>query len=143
MVSISLDITFFIQMVLFGVCVFVLNILVYKPVMKVMEERAKKLSDLDTDAGKIETDVESKLAGYKKKIEEAKEKGNFERATLKKEGLEKENEIVSAAHFEAQETISKAKKKIEKEKENALKCLKDMTGTMGREIAEKALGRSL
>lgn len=143
MVSIALDYTFFVQMGLFLSLVYILNILIYRPVLKVMEERGKKITNLESDAESLESDIESKLADYRGKIDEAKGKGNTERTAIKKKGLDKETDILGAAHAEAQEILAKAKAKIEKEKEAALLSLKDMTKEMGREIAGKALGRSL
>lgn len=143
MVSIQLDVTFFIQMGLFLFLVYVLNVLIYKPISKVMAERDKKITGFESDAKTIEEDLEGKLADYKAKLNEAKEQGSVLRTELKKTGLEKETEVLGAAHSDALATIENAKKKIEAEKEAALESLKNMAEEMGKGIAEKALGRSL
>ena len=143
MVSISLDATFFIQMGLFLVLVYILNVLLYKPVLAAMEERGKKISGLETDASTIEGELEEKLLQYKEEIIKAKEAGGQKRTVLKKEGLDKEHELLGAAHAAAQSTISKAKEGIAKEKDVALESLRAMTKDMAQGIAEKALGRSL
>lgn len=143
MVSISLDATFFIQMGLFLVLIYVLNVLLYKPVLAAMEERSRKISGMESDAAGIEGELEEKLLKYREEIAKAKEKGAQSRAVLKKEGLDKETELVGAAHSAAQDTISQAKERISKEKDAALKGLRAMTDEMARGIAEKALGRSL
>jgi F-type H+-transporting ATPase subunit b len=143
MVSITLDSTFFVQMGLFLALIYVLNLLVYKPVLKAMEERGKKIAGLESEAASIESELDYKLADYRKRIDQAKEKGGVNRTALKKDGLDKESELLAAAHAEAQETILKAKGRIGKEKEAALESLRTMTRDMGVDIAEKALGRSL
>jgi len=143
MVSITLDATFFIQMGLFLVLVYILNVLLYKPVLAAMEERGRKISGLESDAAGIEGELEEKLLRYREEIARAKEVGGQSRAALKKEGLDKEAELVGAAHADAQGSISQAKERIAKEKDIALEGLRAMTDNMAREIAEKALGRSL
>ena len=143
MVSIALDYTFFIQMGLFICLIFILNVLLYKPVLKVMEERGKKISGLEGDAELLGDEVEKKLADYRARINEAKDAGNAKRAVFKKEGLDRETEILGVAHEDAQKTLSDAKEKISKEAEVALKKLQEMSKEMGTNIAEKALGRSL
>ncbi len=90
MVSISLDITFFIQMGLFLVLVYVLNIFLYRPVLAAMEERSKKISGLEADAATTEGELEEKLLHYREEIAKAQETGGQSRAVLKKEGLDKE-----------------------------------------------------
>ena len=142
MVSIELDITFFIQTGLFLLLVYILNVLIYKPVLKVMEERGEKISGMESDALSADKEVEDKLASYRLELDKAKQSGNADRATLKKEGLDKEAELLSAAHAEAQKTLSAAKDKITKEADSALAMLKGMTEEMGKDIADKVVGRA-
>jgi F-type H+-transporting ATPase subunit b len=143
MVSISLDATFFVQIGLFLVLVYILNVLLYKPVLAAMEERGKKISGLETDASTIEGELEEKLLQYREEIAKAKEAGGQKRTVLKKKGLDREAELVGAAHAAAQSTISKAKESIARERDAALEGLRAMTNEMAQEIAEKALGRPL
>ena len=142
MVSIELDITFFIQIGLFLLLVYILNILIYRPVLRVMEERGKKISGMEEDAVLADKEVEDKLASYKLELDKAKQSGNADRAILKKEGLDKEAELLGAAHAEAQKTLSIAKDKITKEVDSALATLKGMTEEMGKDIADKVVGRA-
>ena len=142
MVSIELDITFFIQAGLFLLLVYLLNILVYRPVFRVMEERRKRVADFESDAASAERKIEERIAEYRAGINEAKEKGNAIRAELKKEGIDREGEILGAAHEGARKSIEEARKKIEKETDAALKVLRGMTEEMGRDIAQKVLGRT-
>ena len=142
MVSIELDITFFIQIGLFLLLVYILNVLIYKPVLRVMEERGKKISGMEADAVLADKEVEDKLASYRLELDKAKQSGNTDRITLKKEGLDKEVELLGAAHAEAQKTLSAAKDKIAKEVELALATLKGMTEEMGKDIADKVVGRA-
>ncbi len=143
MVSIELDITFFIQAGLFLLLVYILNVLVYKPVLKIMEQREGSIKGYRDDAASIAEEIDRRLAEYRARIEEAKGAGNAERAKLKKEGQDKEVEILSAAHEDAQKSLAEARKRIEREKEKALKILRGMIDEMGRSVAEKELGRSL
>lgn len=142
MVSIELDITFFIQTGLFLLLVYILNALIYKPVLRVMEERGKKISGMEADALSADKEVEDKLASYRMELDKAKQLGNADRAVLKKEGLDKEAELLGAAHAEAQKTLSAAKDKIAKEVDLALSTLKGMTEDMGKDIADKVVGRA-
>jgi len=143
MVSITLDATFFIQMGLFLVLVYILNVLLYKPVLAAIEERGRKISGLESDAADIEGELEEKLLHYREEVARAKEVGGQSRIVLKKEGLDKEVELVGAAHAAAQGSISQAKERIAKEKDVALEGLRAMTDELAKGIAEKALGRPL
>lgn len=143
MVSIALDVTFFIQMGLFLALVYILNILVYRPVLRVMGERATRISTMEGDAEKAESGMEESLAKYRKTLDEARARGTEARIAIKKTGTEKETEILGAAHEEANGKVEKARIEIAEEKKKALKSLKQMIDEMGQEIAGKTLGRAL
>ena len=142
MVSIELDITFFIQTGLFLLLVYILNVLVYRPVIKVMDERGKRVSGMEADAAAADKQIEEKLAGYRAELDKAKHKGATERAALKKEGLDKEAELLADAHSEAQKTVTAAREKITAEMDAALASLKGMADDMGKDIAAKVMGRA-
>ncbi len=143
MVSIALDVTFFIQMGLFLALVYILNVLIYKPVLRVMGERASRISTMESDAEKAESGMEESLAKYRKTLDEARAKGTAERVAIKKTGTEKETEILGVAHEEANGKIEQARLEIAEEKGKALKSLQKMIDEMGQEIAGKTLGRAL
>lgn len=143
MINLAPDLTVFIQIGLFVSLIFILNILIYKPVLKVLDSRGKKISGLEDDAARLNEEVEKKLAGYRERINAAREEGNAKRVILKKEGLDKEVEILEAVQGEAERTLLDAKDKIAKETVVALQGLREMSREMGKNIAEKALGRPL
>ena len=142
MVSIELDITFVIQAALFIVLMFILNVLIYKPILRVLDERSKRLATLDLEASSAEKKVEDKLVEYRTKINAAKEEGNAVRVSLKKEGLDREAQLLQAAHDDANKTITASRDKISKEMTLALDSLKAMTEEMGKIISEKVAGRA-
>ncbi len=143
MVSIALDNTFFLQIGLFVILVFLLNAFLYKPVLGIIEERRKKISGLEEEAETTEQEVERKLSNYRARIERAKADGNLKRSIIKKEGLDRESELLAAANAEAQRSLQSAKEKIAGERDAALEALRGMSREMGQSIAERALGRSL
>ena len=142
MVSIKLDITFFIQAGLFLVLIYILNVFLYRPVLKVLRDRSQRLADLGEDSEMAEKEIEAKLAEYKARISEAKSEGTIIRNEIKKEGLDKETELLEAAHKEAQVSIETSRKKIGEEMEVALKSIAKVTDEMGRSICEKVAGRA-
>ncbi len=142
MVSIALDNTLFIQAVLFLVLIYILNVLLYRPVLKVLQDRSQRLADLDGDALSAEKEIEEKLAEYRARIDEAKSEGNLLRADLKKEGVDEEAELLTAANKEAQASIDAARGRIAKEMESALESMAKVTKDMGKSICEKVVGRT-
>ena len=140
MVDISLHPVYFpLQMFLFLVLVYILNLFIYKPVLRIMRERANRVASMEGEAEKAEAGIEESLAEYKRKLGEAREKGMAERVALRKTGAEKETEIVGTAHEEANRKIEESRASIASEKEKALAALRGMAGEMGQEIADKAL----
>ncbi len=143
MLSLEFDISIVYQMVLFIVLIFVMNKLIYAPLSKVVAERKKRIDRFSGGAASIEKEIENKLSEYNLKVAEAREIGSVERMKLKKEAAEKEVAIVETARLEAQKAMEEAKVRIDKETKAALSGLKKMKENIGKEIAEKALGRPI
>jgi len=141
MLSLTVDISILYQVVLFIILILVMNRLIYKPLLKVMEERKKRIGGFVDRATSIESEIEKKLSEYNLKVAEAKVTGNAERMKLKKEGAERESAIIETAQHEAQKAIEEARSKIAKEMEEALLGLTRMKEELGKGIAEKTLGR--
>jgi F-type H+-transporting ATPase subunit b len=131
------------QLINFLIMVVVLTKLLYKPIIKMLDERKKKIEDALKDAEKVSLESEK---SDKKRLEiiskakvEAKEIIGEAKITAKKT----EEEILSKAHAEAQSILEKGKKELESERENMEKELKKQTVDIAAAIAEKAIGQIL
>lgn len=140
---ISLNITLFIQMGLFLVLMLILNTLVFRPMVALLAEREKRIKDPGTDAKGMEAEVEKMRIQYETTLNETKLKGIEERNRIKKEGSDREQEIIKSAQKASEEMMSELKGRIEKEVGDARNFLRVEASALSVNVSEKLLGRSI
>lgn len=140
---ISVNIAFFFQVVNFLLLMFLLNIFLYRPIRKILAERAAEISGGHAKAAEVDKDVQDKMAQYEARLREAKTKASEERAILKKDALAEEAVILDQARKEAGDSVNTLKKKVAKEAADAREFLREQTQSLSLEICEKVLGRRL
>ena len=140
---INLDITFIFQIVNFLVLMLVLNILLYKPMRKLLAGRAAEIAGGHAKAAELDSDVQEKMAEYETRLHDAKTKASEERGILKKGALAEETVILDQARKEAGDSVSALKKRVAKEAADAREFLREQTASLSLEICEKVLGRRL
>ncbi|MFQ5330261.1 MAG: hypothetical protein ACE5D4_09790 [Thermodesulfobacteriota bacterium] len=139
----NIDITLIYQVVGFFVLLFILNRLLYTPLLNVLEERKRRTGGALEAAESIEATLEAKLAAYDKSIQEAKLKGQEERARIRQEGVVREREITEEARGSAAQEMGRVKGEIDKGTKDAVARLKGESGGFARSIAEKIMGRTV
>ncbi|MEK7850784.1 MAG: hypothetical protein AAB275_02770 [Deltaproteobacteria bacterium] len=140
---ISLNFTLFIQMGLFLVLMLILNRFVFRPMVALLEDREKRIKDPGADAKGMEAEVEKMRLKYEATLNDAKMKAIEERNRLRKEGTDREQELVKAAYKVSEETLSEVKGKIEKELSAARATLRIEAASISASVAEKLLGRAV
>jgi F-type H+-transporting ATPase subunit b len=140
---INLDITFIFQIVNFLVLMVVLNILLYKPMRKILADRAAVIAGGHAKAVEVDKDVQEKMAQYETRLRDAKIKASEERGILKKAALGEESVILDKARKEAGDSVNALKKRVAKEAADAREFLREQTRSLSLEICEKVLGRRL
>ena len=140
---INLDITFIFQIVNFLVLMLVLNILLYKPMRKLLAGRAAEIAGGHAKAAELDSDVQEKMAEYETRLHDAKTKASEERGILKKAALAEETTILDKARKEATDSVNALKGQVAKEAAQAREYLKEQTQSLSLEICEKVLGRRL
>jgi F-type H+-transporting ATPase subunit b len=140
---INLDITFIIQIVNFLLLMLALNFLLYRPLRKILADRAAEIAGGHAKAVEVDKDVQEKMALYEARLCEAKTKASEERGILKKAALGEEAAILDQARKEAGDSVSALKMRVAKEAAGAREFLREQTQSLSLEICEKVLGRRL
>ena len=122
---------------------FVLKKFLFKPVMKMIEDRQKEIDDLYDDAGKARSEAEKLETEYRQKLATATETGErmVKEAVIR--GQHREEEIVRQANAEADAIRAKAQADIAQEKKKAVNEAKNEISGLALSIAGKVVGREL
>ena len=140
---ISIDYTLWIQMANFIVLMIILNLLLYKPVLGIIDRRKKKLEDTEEEIRRLNQSVEDRMAEYEEKLRLAKIQALEKRQEIMKEGSEQAKKFIEAAKGEIPAMMEKFQADMNKEVNEARRILTDQSKKISVEIAEKLLGRSL
>lgn len=140
---IDLDITLLYQIGGFFVLYFILNAVLYKPVLKILDERDKNIRGTKQEAEILEAEMQKRLMDYEKSLNEAKARAQEERLRIRQEGLDKEREIIENARKDAHDSLLQAKTKLEDDIKSTLIRLKDESKVISKGIAERILDRKV
>ncbi|MCD7888550.1 MAG: F0F1 ATP synthase subunit B [Oscillospiraceae bacterium] len=122
---------------------FVLKKFLFKPVMKIIDDRQKEIDDLYNSADTAKAEANEMRDEYQKKLEEARETGDkiISDAVTRAQG--REEEIVSKANKEASAILEKAQEDIALEKKKAMGEVKDNISVIAVSIAGRVVEREL
>lgn len=140
---ISLDSTMLIQMVNFLVLIVILNVLLYKPILSIIEKRKKRLEASEEEIRGLNKTVEEKAAEYEEKLRLAKQDALSVKTEILKEAADQGKAIIEEKRSAIPAMMADFQQKVTQEVNAARQILKDQSQKISMQIAEKVLGRSL
>ena len=140
---ISLDLAFVIQLINVLLILFILNTFLFKPIRKVLADRAAEISGARQKTESVDASVQEKVAAYEARMRDVRAQAAAERATMKKAAEAEEQTILEKARQEATVTIGAIREKVAQETADARELLRKQALVLSSDICEKVLGRSL
>lgn len=140
---ISIDYTLLIQMGNFLLLMLILNLLLYKPILGIIDKRKKRLQDAEEEIKRLNQSVEERMADYEARLRQAKIDAVEKKLEIIKEGAEQAKSIIDAAKDEIPGMMEKFHGEMNREVDEARRTLTNQSQKISVEIAEKLLGRSL
>ena len=140
---VSLDYSLGIQIINFLLLIFILNVLLYKPILGMIDKRKKQFEDSKTEIGRLQETVEQKMASYEEKLRQAKATAVEQKNEIIRQGADEAKTVVDAVRAEIPGMMEQFNARMDAEISAAHKILTDHSRRLSVEIAEKILGRSL
>ena len=137
------DWTTLVQMANFLILIWVLNLILYRPIRNVLLQRKDKVVGLEQSIEAASKDVLDKEAAYAAKIKEARAKGLEEKEKLMGEAAEEESKLIAEINEKAQAELAKIREKVGQETEDARKSLMQEIDSFAEAIGQKILGRAI
>jgi F-type H+-transporting ATPase subunit b len=135
--------TLWIQIANFIIMIFLLNFLLFKPILNVMKRRKNHLQDLDEEVKSLDSEVEQKIANYKEKLREARLEAMNQKNEIQQKASEEGKGIVDEARGKISQIVEDFNQKMDKEIVSARNVLKSRSEKISVDISEKVLGRSI
>jgi len=140
---ITLDITLFIHIINMIVLMVVLNVILYKPILGILEKRREKLDALNNDVVQFDENARHRQAEVDKKMREASARAKKALDSARSEAQAAGAEKIAAIRAEADAEKEKQLTDIKAQIEAARKELMDNATGFAQDMAGKILGRSL
>lgn len=142
MITVIPDISMVYQMINFLVLLFVLNLVLYKPIRNVLLERKAKIEGMQEGVQKASNDLVAGEDAYKDGLKQARSKGLKEKEAFIEAASQEEKEIIDKINKKAQANLAEIKKQVADETEQARKALEGEVEAYAKAIGEKILGRA-
>ncbi len=131
------------QIVNFGILLFLLQMFLYKPVLKMLAERKEKIRKGLEDAEKAREALAGAEADYQKRIDEARKEGQAIIAQATQSADRAREEILVEARVEAQKVVAKAREELDYERKRVLAELRQEVADLAVLAAGKVIKREL
>lgn len=140
---VDLDGTVFVQLAMFFIAFIVLYVLVFKPMVALLDAREEAIEGARDQAKQLETDVRAKQEKFESELRRVRTTSGEERERLRGEGQELERQLLDRVRAETQALVSEAKVRLDGEALAARAELNAQNSALARDIASRVLGREV
>jgi len=135
--------TFIAQIINFAILFVLLYLVAYKPVMRMLDERSKKIKESMEQTEQIKEQAANAEVEVKKQIASGIKQGQEIIAQANRTGDEFRQKAQQEAKKEADTIISRARSEIQRERDDAVDELRKEFADLTIQAAEKIIDRSL
>lgn len=139
---IDLDVSFFIQLGVFLVFLVVMNTLLFKPLLRVFDERKKRTEGARDDASRDDARAREMIADYEAKLSSAVNEGAALRAKLRAEAVAQAQAHSTEARERYGRRVSDGSRKAREEYDASRGDVAPAARPLAEAIARKVLGTS-
>jgi len=140
---VNVDVSLFIQIVNFIVLIWVLNLVLYKPIRKILIQRKEKVLALQQGAETSLEEARAREAAFDQGIKAARARGLKEKDSFLQEAGEEEKRIVGEINAKAQAELAAVREKISRDAEAVRATLQGEVEGFAKAIGQKILGRAI
>jgi len=140
---IDIDWTLYAQIINALVLVFLLNVVLFRPIRNALKERQARL-DADAAAVARLSEQSQGIAGeIQENLSTARRQGLGEKESLRQEGSQAEASLLEKVKQEVEAEWARVEKKIKEDMDKARKTLKGQAQSFAQVMAAKILGREI
>ena len=140
---ISINATLVLQVVHFLILVFVLNRILFRPVLKLTRERTEYIKTTQHEIENLELETEELRNKHISLQNEARKNATIERTQLRALGITEAEKLVNSSRQEVSTIRAEADKEAERELEKSLPMLQGEAVSLAEVITEKMIGRRI
>lgn len=140
---INVDVTLFIQMANFLLLLVLMNLVLYRPIRRLVAQRSELVSKRRAGIDKAESEAQKALREFEEKLKAARAAGREKVQELKEAAYRMEKDLLSQASEEAAREVQAVREKIQKEIGQVRAQLQAQIQEFSKDMAQRILGRNL
>ena len=140
---VNLDYSLLLQVVNFIILIFLLNFIVFRPILRIIDERKEKTEGTLADARRLMDEAEALLSEYNEKVSDAQQRAVGIINEGRAKAIEEQRVALADAKKKAEEHLRLLEERIGKERKEAAQKLSSFAKIFSINIAEKLLDRPL
>jgi F-type H+-transporting ATPase subunit b len=140
---IDIDWTLYAQLINFLLLVFLLNVVLFRPIRSIIRDRQAKMLAQEAEINLLLDQDRSLEDEIKEKLAEARRAGAGARENLKQEGAQAEATLLEEVKRQVEAEWATVEKKIKADMAKARKALQTQAQSFAQLLATKILGREL
>lgn len=138
---VSVDGSIVLQIANFLLLIWILNMVLYRPIRKILLERKEKMVGMQSDIDGSAQQVQKKEDAYPDGVRQARAAGQKEKEALMQAAADEEKEIMGKINDSAQAELKEVKEKIAQDMGAVKAELEDEIDAFADAIGQKILGR--
>ncbi len=131
------------QIINFLILIWILNLVLYKPIRNIIIQRKEKISGLEGDIDTAETKAVEQDQAFADGIKNARSKGLKQKEALMQAAADEEKALIGQINENAQAELTKVRGQIAGEANDAKQALMKDVDSFASAISEKILGRAV
>lgn len=143
MIDLMPNITFFVQLGVFLVTLLILHLLVFRPILRIIDRRQALTEGAQEEAQVLDSKTEGMVEEYQCKVKEARGEGLVVKDKLAKEGEGQAKEILAKARGKLEASLEENRQEVAAQSKEAQLALRGYSRELSAEMAQKLLGRKV
>jgi F-type H+-transporting ATPase subunit b len=142
-VVVDFDATALVQIFFFIVLLFILKPVLFEPMLKLFEEREKRILGAKLQARKLDEGSAGALSKYEAEMQRARTAGNAERDRLRADGVKIEAEILGKTRAATTQALEQGRKQLGEQVAGARATLRGDATSLANDLVGRVLGRQV
>jgi len=139
----KVDETLFVQLIIFIVAIFILNSLLFKPLIQLVDRREKLTTGTIAEAKRIREELEKIREEYNSRQNEARSQAILERSEIRRQAQLSSEEIIKRAREENQAFLDESIKRLESETREIEEKIKPTIEILAKDVASIVLRKEI
>ena len=135
----DLNITLVFQLVNFFIAIFVLNILLIRPIREIIQKRNGVMDNLAGEADSFESQAAERLANYEAELARARQDAGLTREEGRNAGLTEQQGIVGTAQKSARDILADTRRSLRGQAEATLSELRNQVSDFSARLADRLI----